>query len=471
VVVEGYEFRVHETRFGLKPQRMRVRKRIFWPVVALLLLAAVAGAWWWTGAHQAPPQIITLPNGERYQFVGATYGTRNVPPVLAAELVSWLPARLASLARRYIGGSAVQFRAGGKFGKPRLLVWFRALGTNAFVPSIVLDDRLADQAGNEAGVESVADFTRFFHLGDWTYADFSTFPRRSRVIQCNLYTSVAINSTNPPALVGSIHFPNPAYGRFPQWKPESLPTTKKAGDVEVRLDDLTTGHLISSGLGLRTAKGGETTMTKLHVSLISPAGSPESWVTQGEELSDATGNIISNVFYSSLLAGDGMPSGKSGFSGYLFRTLWPDEPAWRLKLEIKRAAGFTQEELVTFKNVPLPSLGTSNDIRRTNDISGVQLVLTSFTRSEAQTNSKGISSSATFYIALPRRATGVAVDVLKIFTDTGQLLSVSEPYGPHQTTPLISLPSIPTNAQTVDITMVVQKTRTVEFLVKPPKAE
>lgn len=115
-------------------------------------------------------------------------------------------------------------------------------------------------------------------------------------------------------------------------------------------------------------------------------------------------------------------------------------------------------------------MGSSNDIPRTNDTSGVQLVLTRFGRSEAETNSNVISSSASIYVDLPSRSAGVAVDVIKVITDSGQALRVFGG-GWHEANPSMVLQSIPTNAQTVDITMVVQKTRTVEFLVKPPKAE
>jgi hypothetical protein len=392
------------------------------------------------------------------------------------------------MVRKYFGPEMAQWVQFQKSESPQLFVWFRGLGTNAFMTSIVLDDRLADQAGNEAGVASIVDFARFFHLGEWTSADFLTVPRRSRVIRCNLYTPVAINSTNSPTLVGSIHFPNPAYGRFPQWQPEPLPTIKKTGNVEVRLDDARTGHLISgkfirrangsnSGLALGAAKGGEVALTELDVSLISPADSTESWVPQSAELSDATGNFLNRVFYSTLLDGEGLgrskPSAKTGFTEYLPGTLWPDEPAWRLRLEIKRAAGFAPEEFVVFKNVPVAQMGSLNDSRRTNVVGGVQLVLTSFARSGPQTNSNVTSSSASIYFDLPGRPAGVAVDVLKIITDGGQSLRVGElsGNGGHQSNPIISLHSIPTNAQTVDITFIVQKTRTVEFLVKPPKPE
>ncbi len=36
---------------------------------------------------------------------------------------------------------------------------------------------------------------------------------------------------------------------------------------------------------------------------------------------------------------------------------------------------------------------------------------------------------------------------------------------------VLLIDALPTNAQTLDITFVVQKTRTVEFLVKPPEVE
>ena len=58
----------------------RPSRRLLWQSLAGFFVAGFIAWLWWESAHRAPPQIITLPNGERYQFAGVTYGTNNVPP-------------------------------------------------------------------------------------------------------------------------------------------------------------------------------------------------------------------------------------------------------------------------------------------------------------------------------------------------------------------------------------------------------
>ena len=72
-------------------------------------------------------------------------------------------------------------------------------------------------------------------------------------------------------------------------------------------------------------------------------------------------------------------------------------------------------------------------------------------------------------VELPGKPAGVALDFLKITTDTGKVETAEAGYFAGDFDFVQCLQSIPSNAQTVDITLVVQKTRTVEFLVKPPK--
>jgi hypothetical protein len=62
---------------------------------------------------------------------------------------------------------------------------------------------------------------------------------------------------------------------------------------------------------------------------------------------------------------------------------------------------------------------------------------------------------------------GVAVDLAKMTTDSGEEVQIKgNTWG--RFLRIIDVAAIPTNAQTVDITLAVQKTRSVEFFVKPP---
>ena len=234
------------------------------------------------------------------------------------------------------------------------------------------------------------------------------------------------------------------------------------------------------GIDFRPAQKGMDLATFFDVSLDSERSTNEEWVVQTAELSDATGNVLASPSDVSSSGDNVSPMTFMGEYRLSIRgTLWPDEAAWRLKLELKRKSGFAPEELVTFKNVPVPKIGNTNYIPITNMVGGVQIVLKKFVENGDRTNIRyPRGTNANFVVndrtpetmvavELPDHPEGVVVDFVKMITDTG------ETFEKHGNTwkPFYrgaSLKFIPTNTQTVDITWVVQKTRSVEFLVKPP---
>ena len=171
-------------------------------------------------AQPGSPPILTLPNGAQLLFAGTTYGTTNTPPS----------------PEKYIGQQNIQFNKGETYQTPRLFVWFTWKETNASpggtMPELIA--KLADQRGVERGEISYPAFAESVLL---SYANFTAIPRRSQMLQLNFY-SFFERFTD---LVTSISITNPLYGHFPEWKPEPLPTVKRAGDLEVRLVNLMTG--------------------------------------------------------------------------------------------------------------------------------------------------------------------------------------------------------------------------------------
>jgi hypothetical protein len=263
---------------------------------------------------------------------------------------------------------------------------------------------------------------------------------------------------------------------------------KKAGDLEVRLEDfvagnpvpgsqktLANGHQIAALKLPKRGMGGETfpkapSETDFVVTFHSPNLPNYEWHYVNAELSDATGNVLRSDWDSDMV----------GF----FDTLFPDETAWRLKLEVKRISGFSPEELVTFTNVPVPIVGATITNRMTKTFAGVKFALQEFNRKPNPTNAREPvptieQSWIHFEIHAPPH--GVEVEVAQVRTDRGwNIEALSAKAG--ETLPIgfkgvpesaysVFLKSIPANAKAVDITWVVQRTRSVEFMVKPPKAE
>lgn len=415
--------------------------------------------------------ILTLPNGVQLLFAGTTYGTTNTPPS----------------PEKYIGQHNLQFNEGETFETLQLFVWFQWRETNASLgrtmPTLIA--RLADQKGVERGAVSYPAFHDGVPL---SYAEFPAIPRRSQMLQLNFYPFDGRSSVP----VSSVRIINPLYGHFPEWNPEPVPAVKKAGDLEVRLVNLMTGIEMygrppvlangKQGIEFQPAKYGIHLATFFDVSLNSERGTNEEWVVQNAELSDATGNVLAFPSKSSSSGDNVSPMTFSGeYRLSIPGTLWPDEAAWRLKLDLKRKSGFTPDELVTFKNVPVPKIGTTNFPPITNTVGGVQLVLKEFVENGDRTNIRYPYGTNASYVVndhtpetmvaveLPGHPESVAVDFVKMIADTGE---VFEEHG-NSWSPFYrgaSLKFIPANAKTVDITWVVQKMRSVEFLAKPPLA-
>ena len=154
-------------------------------LAAIVLQAVLQGA----HAQPTPSTIVTLPNGEKYEFAGVTYGTNHAPefdagPLDSSQTNEWL-----------------------------LRVWFRLLGTNA--PSTggfqLISAALADQSGALAGK---GDEYIFLRGGPLHFATFEAAPRRSKLLQfCIFQSDQRRQSYNE---IGRVSFSNPYFGKFPE---------------------------------------------------------------------------------------------------------------------------------------------------------------------------------------------------------------------------------------------------------------
>jgi hypothetical protein len=437
-----------------------------------------------------------MPDGRKYEFVGVTYGTNHVMGSLAARLASHLPGGMTNWVQKHFGKWMGPLRVYPNVNAPSLCVWFKRADTN-HVPSsareaVIIDDgvpqvdgpqvfcKLADENGLEGGTRQDV------HSGNTLYplGAFQVVPKRSKVLQLCFYqtaTPVRMDEHTyytPPGLreFGRVRFLNPLYGNFPKWQPEPIPAVKKAGDLEVHLEHFMTGGrggssvFLPGGQPVEEVHPGPTGETFFDVFLNSPSGSNGYWVIQNANVSDPGGNVIyprtaSSSPYASPMYGVG------NVRRSVIGTLWPDEPAWRLKLEIKHTLPYAADELVTFKNVAVPPPGATNKVGVTNHFAGVQIVL-AFLAHEQRRGKPYIH----IRIEFPEKSR-VAVDLAKVITDTGEVVTTNKYasfgvmlgenyWGPSHRG--IDLSGIPTNTKAVDITLAVQKMRSVEFFVKPP---
>lgn len=509
-----------------------MKKRII--RLSVFLIVAVATAAIVLSYLQEPPpsQIITLSNGEQFRLTGVTYGTEHVQGPTLARLVNHLPAWLASFLRRKMGsslGTAYSFQT----PQPALGVWLEPLNTNAgprmvrtisgvrymggvnSQPAMLASEMqalLADENGVLAGkfcesasqsplpttgsvpVIGVTPYIGTFPFPNTGSGPFPIFfplvPRRSRTLECRFFTvppgstpgyQTSQETGGSSQELGRVHFPNPAFGRFSAWKPEPLPATQRTGELEVRLEHFTTGKPApgtrfnfltgnpSPGTHLakfEPAKKGQEAWTGFDFTLRSPPEADAAWALHSADLSDAGGNHLRR-FWSSR---------NQWPYQFMTGTLWPDEAAWRLKLEFKRKSGFTPAQLVTFTNVLLLTFGVPGPILQTNTVNGLQLVLMEYS-SVGPYYSTAATITPLFRIETPSLE-GTAFDFVQLVTDQGETMAMREMPDTSRAaraslTPapriLIFSKEPPTNATTVNLTWAVQKTRSVEFLVQPPQ--
>jgi hypothetical protein len=202
--------------------------------------------------------------------------------------------------------------------------------------------------------------------------------------------------------------------------------------------------------------------TSFGLDLRQPPGTNEHWVIHEIEASDATGNRISNQYYG------------GGSECSVPTIFWPEEKAIRLKVWLKRTAGLAGHELITITNLPVPKANAINGVILTNTVGGHKLLVWNLGKPAPSMGMMFSDGRPTgpyeIALVLPDHPGDVIAEWMNVETDTGQDFKA---YGSRSTAEgqSRSYDSMPTNARYLNVTVSVQKMRTVEFLVKPPDAK
>jgi hypothetical protein len=435
--------------------------RVFFGGLGLIVLAGIIVA-----VRQEPPISsgpLALPDGAVVRVVGVTYGTNHFVGRPLARLVAHTPAAMQIVLKRLLGSKAVLLGS-TTTSDPMLVVWLGSATTNATPPtgSGYINAFLSDSSGFISGGDASV-------YGWWSTPQglqFRIFPRRDRLLSLNFFYHSA---TGGVIRCGSLPFANPLHGKFPQWQPEPLPATRQAGEVTVTLDKASTGHdqnttYKSSNGGGRVVEfttnrldGQNRTVCAIHVHSLTNTN--EVWLVANEEVSDATGNKAGNTSLGWGTYEDGYFTFEPG--------LWPSESAWKLRCEIKRAKGFAPTEMVSFRNVPLGSVGGTNRIGWTTNFGWVTVTLVQVVRRAPNTNSSWSSDQLSqVHFRTAGLTNDLHLDLLSAQTDGGTNLD-SPSWSSGGTERTYSFRNIPSEAKTADFTFAVQRGRWVEFIVKP----
>jgi len=406
---------------------------------------------------------LSLPDGSVVRIVAVTYGTNHVVGPPLARLVARLPGvvqePLSDLLGRFgtLQGATIT-------AEPKLILWLGRTTNSASVPpgagylTAFLADANGFISGNDANI--------FGGLPNLEPVQFGVIPRRDPVISMNFFYH---SPTGGVSRCGSMRFTNPLYGVFPQWQPEPLPATRRAGDVAVSLEKLSTGHDNNSSIrgtgsgrvivefGTNRVDGRNKTICFVQIRPLTDTN--QTWVVASDEVSDATGNKAPNSSF-----GWGSPE-ESYFS--FEPSLWPGESAWKLRCEIKRTRGFDPGETFVFRGIPFGSLGATNRINCTTNFGGVTVTLDQVVRRAPNTNNSWSTEDLSqAHFTTTRLSNGLHLDLISARTDTGTNLDCGS-WSSSDTWRIYSYRNLPLEAKTVDFTFALQRGRWVEFKVKP----
>lgn len=199
---------------------------------------------------------------------------------------------------------------------------------------------------------------------------------------------------------------------------------------------LINGRLDHKGMkkgGVLAAPANKPLESLIKVSFSTSMDSLERWSLFDADLRDASGNAVETA--SRKLKPDSMRFDP---------VLWPDEPAWNLRLHLKRVRGFQPDELITFSNVFLPSLNASQ---------GIECQLTEIRRRPPTDPSRGRSGRQLDLVSLTSWPSG---DVVRFLPSSWS-----------QTHRVYHLESIQTSDTHVDLVFALQDAKFVEFMVSP----
>ncbi len=437
-------------------------RRLKLALFALGLLAVAVGAQFLRPKEPVFEGEVALLDGTNIRIAAVSYGTNHVfgPPL--ARWAARLPGPAQALVRRIFGGSASPVSSIGST-EPHLVIWLHrwtnsgAIATNR---SIYFNAFLAD------GSEFVSGQGAYLAAGGSALekVDFKAVPRRDKEISVGFVTWLQGGSwTN----CGSLRFANPVFSSTPEWVTEATPVTKRSGDVEATLIRLSTGHGEDSGY--KGLKGGSSVLTfstnrsngrngtVCQIHLRSVTNAAETWGVANVRVRDAAGNDVRS---SSMSWGGDHPY-------FRFQpSLWPGE-TWKLDCEVKRKEGFGRNELITFHDVPLGAMESTNYLGWTTNFAGVSVTLGQFIYRRPLTNNSWSSSDLSgFTFTHSALSTNVHLDFVSMKSDTGETAS-SESSRSSDGEKSYHFRKIPAGIKSLSITLAVHQSHWIEFLVKP----
>jgi len=416
-------------------------------------------------------QTITMEDGTMLTLLGTTYGTHHMAPGYEdLRTANWI----------YTAPNTT-------------VVWIeeeREPGKNPIYQLLVSD------RANTGCVNLEARQGSFVKSGVFLQSFVLTaFPRwdRETILRVRPYMGAVVK--------GEFILTNPPPGTFVQWTPKPLPDTESDGDLEVTLTRLVAGAPTPDWAGGSLTPTNDPANQCVHLNFdFRQNGQPTTnWVPWPVRTTDAAGNWSRGLIYAyptngvyriwgRMINGSYIPPPEHyGMDGYFYRPgLWPDESAWKVRLEFIQRSGFSDDNIVTFTNIPVKPGSQQDwndewdawDVGRTNfpftitpaTVKGVHLKLLPPLLLLNQ-DSTGHPKDIDIIIGADPgfKPQGMNLTVVSATDDQGRELwhPFGVPWAGHYS---IEFARVHDDIKSLNLTLALHKSRFVEFTVKPEKA-
>jgi hypothetical protein len=419
---------------------MNLRRYILW--CGIIVLAALALVFWFAGpSHQS----ATMPSGVVITLEGVSYGKEH--RFVYGSLVQKLRSKLSERVFGKSGAVVVTHRTTNNSA----VAWLVWTGKPETVLSTIYNVVVVNHRDERVVMKE---------WSTWTRPDNNTavigqelaLPRQGKTLRLRFYEIQNSRSV----CVGEFKIHNPVHADAPSWKPEPLPVSREDAGVTFTLAQFTAENVVQPERGFSSA------LNTLKFQIAEQGQRTTNWQLRAIHASDALGNRNS---YG--VASYSERNGDETWTGNWL--LWPDEPAWKLRLEFARRGGFAADELWHVRGIAVPHSNSLAPAPFQTNLQGVSLSVRGISDARGFLSDGTMSVNATSNVldlkwtpALP----GLRVSLLEVKDDRGRKIEVRGSVGGDHDVVGYAL-NVSSDVQSVDARFAVRRSRFVEMLVKP----
>lgn len=416
--------------------------------IGLAVIALIAAVTYW----MMRPQVITLKDGARLTLVGVSYGKHHV-------------FKGVKTTRSHHRGSTTFDTT-----NDALVVWIKAEHKSSqwFNYQLLVYDRagtacVGAMQSRSTPVRNGVDIQGFV---------IDAFPRRDRQIILRVVPWGNGGELEPAK--GEFVISNPGPRSFPQWQPDPMPDTQSDGDLDVTLTGFTNNaRSFMYGNQSRSMKDPRDRAVQLTFETKQNGMVVTNWQPVHVITSDATGNSIPNLNW---MQGRDAPGAVSMTYQW---GLWPTEQAWKLRVEMSRTSGFSNDEIWAVSNVPVkkgswqdlwnmgpPGTRNKSTAFAETNLRGIHLKIFPATEINQNFGMNQQRMGGIHVSADPDLPEGFRLFLAGVTDEQGhKLQTYGLPPGGGGGNYIFQLPDLH-NAKTLNLTLALHQSRFVEFLVK-----